>query len=56
MVPLPGTKCANLSNELDNVVDILKIIQMIGIDIQDNFDFGFRLKKLSIYSQASVIK
>ena len=29
----------------DNVVDILKIIQMIGIDIQDNFDFWFQTQE-----------
>lgn len=38
------------------MVYVLKVIQVVRIDVEYYLDLGLRLRKLSIYSQASVTK
>mgnify|MGYP006987343021 CR=1 FL=1 len=45
MQPFSGTSLANLSKESTNVIDILKIVQVIGIDVENDFHLRTEAQK-----------
>ncbi len=49
-------KLCKFPEGMADVIDVLEEIQMIGIHVQDHTDLREKLKKLLVYSHASVIK
>ena len=49
-----GKQLGKSAEGMTDIINILKKVQMVSINVQDHTDLREKLKKLLVYSQASV--